>query len=215
VNFRFKNMKKVMQSILFICALSFATNSQAQWQWAKQSTSAGSRDEQGYDIALDNNSNSYSVGSYHNSATFGTAFLSGQVGTYSMYLTKLNFAGSFLWAVNASGPSGSNGKGLNVSTNGTDVFVTGVFTGNITFFSTNSTTITVNGLTSDCILAKYNSSGVIQWATPFAGSGTQWTNDIDINDPKQKIYLTGLSGSRGFVNCYNYSGVLQWSHISA
>lgn len=205
-------MKKTINKLLlwgiFLCSINLS----AQWNWVTKSSS--SNVEYGQDVSTDNSGNNYLIGSYYTSATIGSTTLAG-IGSSDIYLSKTNAAGAVQWAVRAGGTLLDSG--LRVVTNGSDVFITGTHRGTITFYSTNAATATVTGSSSndECFIAKYNSSGVIQWATSFGGTGDQRAYDIDISNAQSKVFITGLSANRAFVNCYNYTGTLAWSNVSA
>jgi Ig-like domain CHU_C associated/Secretion system C-terminal sorting domain len=207
-------MKKIMQSILFICAIGFATNIQAQWQWAQQSSSSSVN--YGVGITTDGSNNSYVVGSFYGTATFGTTTLTSS-GSTDFVLTKTNSLGSILWAIKAGSVLADNG--LKVAMYQSDVIVTGTISGVSTtvFSSTNGTAISVNVTTvgKKCFVARYNSNGVVQWVTVFPGTGSSGPNDIEVSDSPALIYLTGNSNGQAFVNAYNLSGVLQWSKLTS
>jgi hypothetical protein len=211
-------MKKMFKTILSLCMIGSAAMVSAQtWPWAVRST--GTSGELGEDVATDISGNNYVTGTYYGTAVFGSTSLA-TVGNGDVFLAKTNSSGVFQWAVRAA--SSGIDDGISVTTNGTDVFITGSYSGTMTFYSTTAATTSItSGAVKDCYVAKYNSSGVVQWAVTFGGAFNQAPWDIDISDAQQRIFVTGYSESSTttgdthiFNNCYNYSGTLQWSVLS-
>ena len=68
---------------------------------------------------------------------------------------------------------------------------------------------------NDVLIAKYNSSGVLQWDRTLGGSGTDYGNAVAI-DSSDNIIVCGRTDSDGaggidfLIAKYNSSGVLQW-----
>lgn len=67
---------------------------------------------------------------------------------------------------------------------------------------------------SDLLVAKYNSSGVIQWQKVYGTSGIEWQRQITL-DSSDNIYTSGrYSGGSGYeilLVKLNSSGVIQWA----
>jgi hypothetical protein len=63
----------------------------------------------------------------------------------------------------------------------------------------------------DCLIAKYNSSGVIQWQRSLGGTSGDYANAVASSSTN--IYITGKTGAINgnlLVAKYNSSGVIQW-----
>jgi uncharacterized delta-60 repeat protein len=67
---------------------------------------------------------------------------------------------------------------------------------------------------TDILIAKYNSSGVIQWQRTLASSGTDVGNGIAV-DVSGNVYITGTSNDDIIIAKYNTSGTLQWQSTLA
>jgi len=68
---------------------------------------------------------------------------------------------------------------------------------------------------TDLLIAKYNSSGVLQWDRTLGGSGEDYANGVAV-DSADNIIVVGRTTSDGagtydmLIAKYNSSGVLQW-----
>jgi uncharacterized delta-60 repeat protein len=137
----------------------------------------------------------------------------GSFGGQDLVVLKYNSSGAlqFARAVGLSGTEYANGIALDSS-------------GNIYVCGRSNSTGTAGGY--DALLAKLNSSGVIQWARLLGSSGTgpvgasefstEVWNDIAI-DGDDNIYVGGTFGTYnsneiGAIAKYNSSGTLQWQN---
>lgn len=164
--------KFLLSAFLF---LSIFSNAQ-QWQWA---TGAGGTS---WDIAnciyTDASGNSYLTGWYQNTVNFGPNTLT-SVGGYDYFLAKYNSSGVCQWAIGTGSLANDVGYGVVADASG-NVFVTGTYQNTVQFGSTISLTSLGQG---DIFVAKYNSSGICQWAS--SGGST-------LDDQGQAIALDGL-----------------------
>ncbi len=130
-------------------------------------------------------------------------------------ITKYDSTGTVLWA--RAGSSGSGvvtPKDIAVDAAG-NYFVTGSYTGSVTF---GSTTLTNSG-GSDIFVAKYSTTGTVLWAVKEGSANDDSANSIAL-DQSGNCYLVGRynAGSVSTIyyssiynSKYNTSGVLQWS----
>ncbi|HEV7351294.1 SBBP repeat-containing protein [Telluribacter sp.] len=193
-------------------------NSSGAVQWAQK---AGGTDyDEGQGIAVDGSGNVYVTGYFYGSATFGSTTLTSS-GIYDVFVIKYNSSGAVLWGQQAGGGNSDVGYGIAVDGNG-NVYVTGYFQGSATF---GSTTLNAYG-GNDVFVAKYNSSGAVQWVQPAGGVSTEQGRSIAV-DGNGNVYVTGsfqggatfgftTLNPRGsndvFVAKYNSSGEVQWAH---
>ncbi len=162
-----------------------------------------------------NNSNIYVTGFFIGTvvvpSTNGvTITISGNDDRTAGFLAKYNKAGVLEWATGFSGISGTNDAGQDIAVNSIgDVFITGYFTGVVTFNSYNSgVTAVIDVLgdtdltTSGGFLARYSSAGVVQWAVSFSGAASSGSGSNGISlvlDRDGNIYVTGqYNGSTTF-----------------
>jgi len=164
-------------------------NSTGVIQWQKSlETSA---DEYGKFLAIDSSDNVY-IG--------GVANLTGSQG-YDFILAKYNSSGTIQWQRTLGGTGTDDGAGIAIDSSD-NVYVTGV-----------SNSVGAGGL--DLLLAKYNSSGTIQWQRVLGGSSRDAGKSIAI-DSSDNVYVGGETesdgeGGRDFLLAkYNSSGTIQW-----
>lgn len=211
-------------------------NSSGVLQWAKRiSTVEG----QGLGIGLDAAGNSYVTGFFNSAATFAPGEINetplAAAGVKEVFLAKYDINGNFVWAKRAGGIFSDQAEGIAVDALGNS-YITGRF-GDVARFGSgelNQTDLTASGLAEDIFVAKYNSSGLLQWAKRAGGTGTDQGLAIAI-DATGNSYVTGIfngsamfpatfgSGEANqtdlvatnfnsdlFVAKYNGNGSLQW-----
>jgi Beta-propeller repeat len=213
-------------------------------QWAAQG--GGGTDDFGNGIAVDGSGNVYITGRFQSStAVFETnaplppsfAILT-NLGLTDVFVVKYNTSGAVQWGVKGGGNINEVGNGIAVDGSG-NVYITGQFdSATATFSSTNSNSVTLTNTNStissinDVFVAKYNTSGVIQWAVKGGSAGGQDNGASIAVDGSGNAYITGSFGgnyefapatfgsttlintSLGddvFVAKYNTSGVVQWA----
>jgi hypothetical protein len=197
-------------------------NSAGVAQWATNIGGTGS--DVGREVVTDIDGNVYVTGSFTNSSfinsystvssgtiitsTFGTLIGNGST---DAFIAKYNSSGEAQWATNIGGTGSDVGREVVTDIEG-NVYVTGSFT-NSSFINMYSTVSSGTIITStfgqlvgrgstDAFIAKYNSSGVAQWATNIGGSG----NDIGYGistDINGNVYVTGSFTSSSFINMYS------------
>ena len=165
-------------SDIFVAKLDSSGN----WLWIKN---AGGTDYyEGCGIAVDTSGNSYVIGWFEGSATFGSATLTSN-GDDDIFVTKLDSSGNWLWAKKAGGTDYYEGCGIAVDASGNS-YITGFFSDSATF---GSTTLTSNGY-CDIFIAKLDSSGNWLWAQNAGGTGSDWGHGIAV-DAIGNSYVTG------------------------
>jgi hypothetical protein len=111
-------------------------NSSGAFLWAKQTTGTGFIE--GFGIAADASGNSYVIGYFDGSTTFGLTEPSPvaltSVGGFDLFVAKYRTNGSLAWAKRAGGTGFDVGSGIAVDTSGNS-YVTGYFDGVATFGS--------------------------------------------------------------------------------
>jgi hypothetical protein len=173
----------------------------------------GTDDQSINDVAVDGNGSAYAVGffkgtsiSVYNLTTINNT--DGTGATYDGFLTKYDReTGDAIWGVNMGGASNDYTTSVTTYPEGTDyvIYICGHFNGTMTFNSTDGTTtksLTSAGL-QDAYVAKYSSSGIVQWAYRIGSTAndgayhivaTTTTNGM-LYTPGAAIYVCGVYGA--------------------
>ncbi|MCP3999263.1 MAG: DNRLRE domain-containing protein [bacterium] len=142
-----------------------------EFVWAKQ-LGGPVEDEEGYGVAVDANSNVYTVGRFAGTADFdpgpGTHELTATIGT-DAYVSKLDSMGSFVWAKQFTGGE-SNAYGVAVDGSG-NVYTAGYFEG-------------------EAFVSKLDNAGNLVWERRFAGTLPVVAKAIAIDD-SGNVYTAG------------------------
>lgn len=173
----------------------FGTNGMLQW-----GTYYGGNDiEEGFSCATDAIGNVYLYGysgSFNNIATPGSHKSSMPFPSIDSYLVKFNSNGVRQWGTYYGGGNGDIGRNCVINKISGDIYVTGETSsyqipGDI--HTTGCHQDTLGGI-DDAFLAKFNSSGVMQWGTYYGGNWEDWGFGIAL-DPTGNIFMTGFSDS--------------------
>jgi len=154
---------------------------------------SGSVSEYGYGVKVDSSNNVYAFGTT-NSGGADNDFL----------LAKYNDSGTLQWQRTLGGSGNQIGRAVALDSSD-NIYVMG-------------DTDTGGAGSLDFLLAKYNSSGTIQWQRVLGGSGTEEGFSIAI-DSSDNIYVLGYTdsvgaGSRDFLFAkYTTAGAIQWQRI--
>jgi hypothetical protein len=168
---------------LFVSKLDATGN----WLWAKAATGAG--EAQGRDIKLDRSGNALVTGYFTGTASFGNTNLSSNDQyTYNVFVTKLDAAGSWLWAKGASSSTHVQGVGVALDTVD-NVLVTGSFNGTASFGSTSLSSTVQDGATT--FVTKLSPSGTWLWAQAATSAGDNQPTALLSNDSGNAI-ITGF-----------------------
>lgn len=165
-------------------------NSSGVVQWVQ--TAGGNDSDFGYDIAVDASGNVYVTGLFWYTANFGS-FTKTSSGLGDAFVVKYNSSGVVQWVQSAGGTAGDVSNSIATDALG-GVYITGTYNGTASF---NERSITSAG-TYDVFVAKYNSSGVIDWVETVGGAFDDNVNGITV-DATGKVYITGgFSGTAYF-----------------
>jgi hypothetical protein len=188
--------------------------------WAK--SIGGTGYDNGQAIATDSDGNVYVVGQYLDSVTIGSTILDSE-GSNDAFVAKYDTSGTVQWARSIGGASFDYGYGIATDSAG-NVYVTGRYVGSVTIES-----ITLNSTagSSDAFVAKYDTSGTVQWATSIGGTGSDDGYGI-ATDSGGNVYVIGnyssdsitiesitlysnSASNDAFVAKYDTSGTVQWA----
>ena len=168
------------------------------------STLGSNQNDQAKDVSL------FSSSVYVTGQTMGS-ITGTNAGSNDIFLLKYNSSGSLLWRVQKGSVDDDVSQGVDTDSSG-NVYITGYTKGDLTGDSSGD---------ADFFIAKYNSSGTIQWLMQPDTTSDSFGQSIAI-DSSNNIYVTGhtkgsfdgkanLGGSDIFLVKYNTSGVKQWS----
>ena len=167
--------------------------------WTRSLGGNTSGDEMIYAMACDSSGNVYAVGYCNN-----TSYTSGAI---DILLCKYDTSGNLQWQRllgNASGSPSETGYGIVIDSSD-NIFLSAYGEHSV-------------GTSNGAIIAKYNTSGTLQWNYNYADVWhRQYYNRGISLDSSGNIYFGGqqydiYGGSQGFVGKVNSSGTFQWMH---
>lgn len=162
-------------------------------------------------VAADAAGNVYVRGTFSSTLTIGSTNLVVSPGaSKNMFVAKFDNSGALIWVQQPSGGNVDEG-GVAVDLGG-NVYVSGAFDTNLNFGSG----ISLASLGSyDAFVARFNSSGQIQWARQAGGftrkgafNGFYW--DVAL-DSQSNVYVGGFLKSGASAAKYSPAGALQWT----
>jgi hypothetical protein len=186
-------MKK-LYAVIVLCGFAFMTIAQVpNWVWAKRG--GGTLINIPNAAATDAFGNVFVTG-YFNSAplTFGSISLT-TAGFFDVFLVKYDASGNVLWAKSAGGANMENSYSVATDSSGA-VYIAGYFQSDSITFGTTTLINAAPGY-QDMFVAKYDSSGTVQWAKRVGG-----TNDdaaIGVTTVFGSVYIAGNFKSPSFV----------------
>ena len=159
--------------------------------WVRAIT-VGFNDAWAYGVAIDADDRIYVTGSYNGNADFGDGVTLNSLGVDDIFLARYNTDGTCLWARRA-GSSGSSdeARGVAVSADG-GVFIAG-FSGGTTI-GFDGITIPNAGNFRQLVIARYDSTGTVQWARASTGNGQAKTCRA-ISVAGDRLFVTGQIGA--------------------
>jgi hypothetical protein len=163
--------------------------------WAKRGGSTLT--DRAYGVCVDSDGNVYLGGEYYGTVVFGNDTLT-SAGNLDGFLLKFNSGGEIQWVRDIKSVSQTANRGLYVDGNN-NIFYSSYF-GSSTAGTVILDTITLTTYGQrDIMIAKYNSSGEIQWAKNFGGVNSSEEGRAVCADAAGNIYFTGIiSGTAHF-----------------
>jgi uncharacterized delta-60 repeat protein len=158
-------------------------------QW--QRSLGGVSGDRGYSLDVDSTGNVYVFGQTASTGAGGTDFL----------LAKYNSLGTIQWQRTLGGASNEFGYSVTIDSSD-NVYVLG-------------RTFSTGAGSYDFLLAKYNSSGTIQWQRVLGGASSDTGNSV-ATDSSDNVYVFGETGSAGagsedfLLAKYDSAGTIQW-----
>ena len=158
--------------------------------WVRAIT-VGFNDAWAYGVAIDADDRIYVTGSYDGNATFGDGVTLSSLGSDDIFLARYDTAGTCLWARRAGSSASSDvARGVAVSVDG-GVFVAG-FSGGTTI-GFDGISIPNAGNFRQLVIARYDSTGTVQWARASVGNG-QGKTCRAISVSGDRLFVTGQIG---------------------
>ncbi len=182
------NMTSLGNENMFILKL----NNSGNFLWVK--TMVGNASGQARSIALDPVGNIYYTGYFNGTIDFdpgpGIFTLASTLSNTSIFISKLDPAGNFLWASSPTGNYFGFGYAIEVDPAG-NIYFTGSFAGTADFdpgLGTYNLT-SVNG--TDIFISKLNSSGNFIWTKQIGGISLDESYALDL-DVSGNVYVSGF-----------------------
>lgn len=141
--------------------------------------------DEAMDVSKDAGGNFYTTGYFSSSAIFSPTTTLSSNGVADIFLMKTNSSGQLIWAVKAGGFGEDRGLSIETDASGNS-YITGFYYGTATF---SPQTLTSAG-GQDIFIAKYNSSGILQWLVSAGGPGCDLSNAI-AQDISGNVIITG------------------------
>lgn len=183
-------MKKVILSLwILACQLQISNGQATQWTWQTNQTSTAQRAiTRG--VCLDNSGNTYAAGDLNGTLYFSSTVLTGT--NYDAWVAKFDQAGNILWKFKEGSTGVDKANAIAIDQAQNYIYVTGLFSGTVTFTGTGGTPVvlTSTGL-DDIYLAKYNTSnGNIAWAKRAGGVFQDQGYGVAVKS-NTEIFITG------------------------
>lgn len=181
-----KNLNAVHSYDIFVLKLDVDGN----YVWVKQIGAYNS--QVGYGIAVDASGNVYTSGYFWGTVDFDPGADTHELtsaGYEDVYVSKLDAAGNYLWAVNVGGNGSDYCQSIALD-NLNNIYLSGTFSGTADF-DPGSGTHNLNSAGSlDVFFLKLDASGAYQWATGIGNSNTEY-NDALAVPGNDNIYTVG------------------------
>lgn len=202
----------------------FGTNGNRIW-----STYFGGGGDACGGLALDTLGNLYVTGSTTSTTGIASpgAYQTTLAGSDDAFVAKFDTSGSFQWATYLGGADADEGYAIAIDGSG-DVVFSGHTTSTSAIASVGAYQTTYGGGLIDGFIAKFNKTGVFQWATYFGGGSVDQVWGIAA-DAANNVYVTGNTSSPSgiatagahqttllgtqdaFLAKFSGTGTIQWS----
>ena len=167
-----------------------AFNLKAQvYNWAYSAGGSGWDDVKSMHLGNDNGT--LLTGMFSNTASFGATALT-SLAYQDAFVAKYDQQGNMLWAKAIGGNEQDWGYKV-TSDNNNNVYVTGYFQSTVLHFTPNDSLVKNAASSRNVFLAKYNSSGVFQWARLGSGGNTNayLTSHSVTTDAQGNVIISG------------------------
>ncbi len=191
-----KKINTLFLSLLFLSTVILSNQLKAQsCPWAYKA--GGISEDFGAAVATDASGNVYYLGNFYSqNITFGTTVLHNLEYTSfnkgaDLFLVKYDSCGNLIWAKQAGGDNNAQGNCITTDAIG-NIYIGGTFSCDTLHLGTVNL-VNVGGSTN-AFVAKYNSSGIAQWAVGGSGNAQNYVRAIAL-DASNNVYATGYFGS--------------------
>lgn len=150
----------------------------------------GSGEDYGSGIGIDVSGGAYVVGSYMGTAVFGSLTLAGTGGS-EVVVAKLTPTGTWQWAQPAGGTGDDYGQSIAVDASGNAYATAAFLSGTVRV----GTTMLMNTAVVNSFVAKYATTGTLQWARQAGGSATVYANAVAVDSSGAPYVFGDFSGS--------------------
>ncbi len=189
----------------------------------------GSNNNQGFDASCDVNGNVCITGTTNSTSNIATtgAYQTSLGGSHDAFVAKFNSAGVMQWATYYGGTGNDNGYGI-ACDGSNSIYIAGQTSSTSSIATAGAYQSALAGGYDD-FLAKFSSTGGLQWATYYGGSDTEGIGGISY-DGNGGVYIDGYTKSTGniatsgayqtnygggycdgFLSKFNSTGALQWA----
>ncbi len=173
---------------IFISKLDNAGN----FVWAK--SMEGTAEGEGFSIAIDHSANVNTTGYFLGTADFdpgaGAYYLTADTAGYgSIFISKLDSAGNFVWAKAIGNGSDASGTSITID-DFNNIYYTGWFWQTADFDPDTGVYNLVSNGAHDVFISKLDSMGNLIWAKSMGGEGDDWSSSIAFN-VFTEVYVTG------------------------
>jgi len=187
-------------------------------QWVRSLGTVSPSHTRGYGVCTDANGNVYVACGTLGDTYYDGNFLFSSNGDYDGIIISFDRSGNFRWAHHVGGNDSDKARGV-VSDQGNFIYLTGYFANTANF---SGSTVSTQGHT-DIFLAKYDTSGLLQWVTSAGDTGFDRSWDVLINvngqvivagDQSRGVFDNNVASCQGrtdaFVAAYDDSGNNLW-----
>ena len=143
-------------------------------------------------IAADHHGNSYVIGNFSGTVSFGSNTLT-SVGGSDIFIAKIGRKGDVRWVISAGGTNDDSASTIHVTPHGS-IFITGLFGDHASFGAS-------NGL-SGAFLGGISTRGEFTWVRSFTNI---WTHTA-VLDEQRRLWLVGLHGGFQLFSSWNRKG---------
>ncbi|HXP51501.1 MAG TPA: hypothetical protein VN922_16210, partial [Bacteroidia bacterium] len=188
-------MKRIPLKIVLIFCLLLKIDGHSQVVRIWASGAKGNASDRGEGLSIDKNNNTYLTGYYQSITSNPGEFVFGkdsfQTAFRDCFLIKFDANGNRIWARSSVG--GYAWGTATATAEDNNIYITGLYEGNITFGTFNFTTI---ANAQDIFLAKYDQNGKQLWAsspvvTNISGYNIYNAANAVATDKSNNVYLTG------------------------